>query len=224
MYLRHEDVTTRINLKDHTFRDVTRTPVEEFESALLDFTPHTHTHSTSEKDAWICQVPTQDLLEEDERMIDNIAQKGEYIPIHFPEDDIDPYEWLHTLSTIDVCALPPQTQFCDERGYEIVSIRVITVVEGKRVDSNWPKELFALNIGPDDVSLVDIFATTDFEYDYLGIDSAGYINESGDSCENDEIVPEDELEKVRILLRGRESVYVRGDATRTLCKTKRTTV
>ena len=120
--------------------------------------PHTHTDSTSEKDAWICQVPTQDLLEEDERMIDKITQKGEYIPIPFSEDDIDPYEWLHSLSTIDVCALPPQTQFCDERGYEIVPIRVITVVEGKRVDSNWPKELFALNIGPDDVSLVDVSA------------------------------------------------------------------
>ena len=75
----------------------------------------------------------------------------------FPKDDIDPYEWLHTLSTIDVCAIPPQTQFCDERGYEIVPVRVITVVEGKRVDSNWPKELFALNIGPDDVSIVDMF-------------------------------------------------------------------
>ena len=141
LYLTHEDVTIRINLKDHTFRDVTQTPVEEFESATSDFTPHAHTDFTSEKDAWICQIPTQDLLEEDERMVDNITQKGEYIPIPFQEDDIDPYEWLHTLSTIDVCALPPQTQFCDERGYEIVPIRVITVVEGKRVDSNWPKEL-----------------------------------------------------------------------------------
>ena len=129
LYLRHEDVTTRINLKDHTFRDVTRTPVEEFESATSDFTPHTHTDSTSEKDAWICQIPTQELLDEDERMMDNITKQGEYIPIPFPEDDIDPYEWLHTLSTIDVCALPPQTQFCDERGYEIVPIRVITVVD-----------------------------------------------------------------------------------------------
>ena len=75
------------------------------------------------------------------------------------------------------------------------------------MDSNWPKELLALNIGPDDVSLVDV-STSDSEYDYLGIDSAGYINESGDSCENDEIVPEEELEKVQILLRGRESILL----------------
>ena len=67
LYLRHEDVMTRINLKDHTFRDVTRTPVEEFKSATSDFTPCTHTDSTSVKDAWICQTPSQDLLEEDQR-------------------------------------------------------------------------------------------------------------------------------------------------------------
>ena len=54
---------------------------------------------------------------------------------------------------------------------------------------------------------MDVFAT-DSEYDYLGIDSAGYINESEDSCENDEIVPEEELEKVQILLRGRESILL----------------
>ena len=45
----------------------------------------------------------------------------------FLEDDIDPYEWSHTLLTIDMCALPPQTQFCDEYGYDIVPVRVISV-------------------------------------------------------------------------------------------------
>ena len=207
LYLRHKDVTTRINLKDHTFRDVTHTPVEEFESATSDLTPHTHTDSTSEKDVWICQTPTPELLDEDERMMDKITKQGEYIPIPFLEDDIDPYEWLHTLSTIDVCALPPQTQFCDERGYEIMPVRVITVVDEKRVDSNWPKELLALNIGPDDVSLVDV-STSDSEYDYLGIDSAGYINESSDSREIDEIEPEEQREKIQILLRGHESILL----------------
>ena len=39
-----------------------------------------------------------------------------YVPEPFLEDDIDPYEWLNTMLTIDVCALPPQTQFCDEDG------------------------------------------------------------------------------------------------------------
>ena len=53
-----------------------------------------------------------------------------------------------------------------------------------------------------------MFFASDSEYDYLGIDSAGYINEGEDNCENDEIVPEEELEKVCVLLRGRESVML----------------
>ena len=195
LYLRHEDVTTRINFKDHTFSDVTQTPVEEFESATSDFTPRTHTNSTSAKDAWICHTPSQDLLEEDERYVDGITKKGEYIPVPLLEDGIDPYEWLHTLSTIDVCEIPPQTQFCDEQGYEIVPVRVIIVVEGKRVDSNWPEEILVLKIGPHDVSLVDV-STTESECDYLGIGGAGYINDSDDNCSKEEIVPEEELEKV----------------------------
>ena len=66
-----------------------------------------------------------------------------------------------------------------------------------------------MNIGPDDVSIVDV-STTDPEYDYLGIDSAEYINESEGDFGNNEIVPEAELEKVRVLLKGRESILLQG--------------
>ena len=111
LYLKHEDVTTHVNLKDRT-----------------------HTDSTSVKDAQIFQTPSQDLLEESERQIDKLIKIQDYIPAPFSKDDIDPYEWLHTLSTIDVCALPPQTQFCDEYGYEIVPVRVISVANIRTKD------------------------------------------------------------------------------------------
>ena len=93
-----------------------------------------------------------------------------------------------------MCALPPQTQFCDERGYEIVPVRVITVVEGKKVDSNLAKRALALNIGPDDVSIVDVSAT-DFEYDYLEIDSSGYIHRSRLKCFHEPLT-DDMLERM----------------------------
>ena len=32
------------------------------------------------------------------------------------------------MATIDTCALPSVTQFCDEDGYDIVPIRVVTLV------------------------------------------------------------------------------------------------
>ena len=33
LYLRHEGVITRVNLRNHEYRDVTHSPVEEFDSA-----------------------------------------------------------------------------------------------------------------------------------------------------------------------------------------------
>ena len=83
-------------------------PVEEFESATSNFAPHTSKDSTSvNKDAWICQTPSQELLEEDKKQTNHLIKAKDYISLQFLEDDIDPYEWSHTLSTIDVCALPP---------------------------------------------------------------------------------------------------------------------
>ena len=90
LYLRHEDVTTRVNLKDHTFRDVTRTPVDEFESASSDLTPRTSTATTSVQDAWICETPSQDLLEEDRKQTDYLINIKDYIPIPFPEGQFRP--------------------------------------------------------------------------------------------------------------------------------------
>ena len=98
LYLRHENATTQVSMKDHTYRDVTQTPMEEFESATSDFTPQTSTDATSIKDAWIFQVPSQDKLEEDKKQMDRLIKVKDYVPEPFSEDDIDPYEWSHTLS------------------------------------------------------------------------------------------------------------------------------
>ena len=45
-----------------------------------------------------------------------------------PNDEDASQEWMHILATIDNCALPSATRFCDEDGYDIVPIRVITPV------------------------------------------------------------------------------------------------
>ena len=94
---------------------------------------HTQTLPVS-RTAWIFQTPSQDLLEESERKFDKLIKIQDYILVPFLEDDIDPYEWLHTLSTIDVCTIPPQTQFCDEYGHNIVPIRVIFVAYTRTKD------------------------------------------------------------------------------------------
>ena len=47
-----------------------------------------------------------------------------YVPMSFPEHLLEPQEWIHVLSTLDVCAFPKQTKFCDPDGYDIIPIRM----------------------------------------------------------------------------------------------------
>lgn len=53
------------------------------------------------------------------------------------------------------------------------------------------------------ISIVDI-SSIESDYPYLELYSAGYLRESDFDLEDDEIVPMEKLEKVRMLLMGRE--------------------
>lgn len=130
--------------------------MENFESATSDFTPQTSTDATSVKDAWIFQVPSQDKLEEDAKQTNQLIKAEEYISQPFPKDDIDPYEWSHTLATLDVCALPPMTKFCDEDGYEVVLVRVVSIVHSEPKDSSNPEVPLILHKERKATSLEDL--------------------------------------------------------------------
>ena len=49
-------------------------------------------------------------------------------PIMELDEEDASQEWMHLLATIDTCAISSPTQFCDEDGYDVVPIRVITPV------------------------------------------------------------------------------------------------
>ena len=50
-----------------------------------------------------------------------------YIPQPTSVVAIEEQEWIHILSTIDVVALSKGTQFCDEMGYNVSPILIISV-------------------------------------------------------------------------------------------------
>ena len=56
------------------------------------------------------------------------------------------HAWMHVVAPIDTCALPKKTQFCDEKGYNIVlicTIQVINSPKGCTIDSE--NEIFYHN-------------------------------------------------------------------------------
>ena len=59
LYLRHDSVITRVNLKNHSYRDVTRSPVDEFDSASSEATRITV--SDGKEELWMCGASRKDF-------------------------------------------------------------------------------------------------------------------------------------------------------------------
>lgn len=51
-----------------------------------------------------------------------------YAPIPFSEEKLERVEWNHVLATLDVCTLNYGIQLCDEKGYDIVPIFTVGVM------------------------------------------------------------------------------------------------
>ena len=54
IYLRQQEAITRINVTDHSFRDVARTPVEDFESATITTRSSKPSWMNSTSHLWMC--------------------------------------------------------------------------------------------------------------------------------------------------------------------------
>ncbi|MCO5546848.1 hypothetical protein L7F22_000285 [Adiantum nelumboides] len=132
LYLRHDGVTTRVNLSTHEYRDVAKLPVADFESATTSKALGSKSNQSEEGDIFLlCDFEKMDQMAQHSAITD---QKIIELSIQTPQDDINDdeasQEWMHILATIDTCALPLATRFCDEDGYDIVPIRVVTPVNG----------------------------------------------------------------------------------------------
>ena len=68
LYLRHDDVTTQVNLVYYTYRDVITTPVDDFDSFSSGLTPNSADSSDYLENAWIFQTPTEEILAENRHL------------------------------------------------------------------------------------------------------------------------------------------------------------
>ena len=122
-----------------------------------------------------------------------------YIPILFQEEELEPVEWNHVLATLDVCTLNHGIKFCDEDGYDIIPIRMVRVLDQEEsVNQPASRERFH----QDEVSIEDLSEGMNAIAD----DELEEHDHSDTGSDDDFEVPESELEKVRMLLRGRQEV------------------
>ena len=120
----------------------------------------------------------------------------QFIHVPYPEEKFEPVKWGHCLVAIDVCTLNHGKKFCDEEGYDIVPIQMVAIVNDDRVESNpMEKERFHW----EEVLVEDLPLAKSANDELCGDDN---------DLDDDFIVLESELEKVRMLLKGREGVEV----------------
>src|SRR5271170_600170 len=135
IYLRKQEAITRINLANHSYRDVARTPVENFESATTRAKSSVPSWIAPHKEIWMCGASEEGGSKGD---LDISACDEAYIPEPFPEADLEPSGWRDILATLDVCVneVTP-TVFCDEEGYDLAPFQMIRVIpENETIPDN----------------------------------------------------------------------------------------
>ena len=201
LYLHHDDVTTRVNLVDYTYRDVITTPVDDFDSFSSGLTPNFADSSGYLENAWIFQSPTEEILAEDRLLTDKALMEKDYVPSPFPEHLMDDHEWMHILAALDTCTVYNGPQFCDDDDKEIIPIRMVNL-------THYVPECEDFHLIREAISVITDLSSSEESCHFYEKDKSGYVREDYFDTEDDDFVPEIELEKVRILLREREAIVL----------------
>ena len=56
LYLRHKNAIVRVNLDDHSYRDVTKSPIEDVDTTSYELSQELASEGTQEEGAWLCEV------------------------------------------------------------------------------------------------------------------------------------------------------------------------
>ena len=104
LYLRHEGVITRVNLKTHSYRDVTHSPVDEFDSGSSNESGRTL--SEGRADLWVCGASRRSICLDGSDWDRSVMDELRTFQYRFQSIKLDPQEWHDILATLDVSALP----------------------------------------------------------------------------------------------------------------------
>ena len=123
------ETTTRINMKNHSYRDVKQTPVEDFDSATMTGSEIPAWLGQS-KELWMCGASQCGSLKREECILERAIEDKDYAAEPFPEEALEPLEWQKIVATLDVCATQdcPTIKFCDAEGFDVVPYYMMSVI------------------------------------------------------------------------------------------------
>ncbi|MCO5579057.1 hypothetical protein L7F22_032909 [Adiantum nelumboides] len=90
---------------------------------------------------WMCGASNSGELTKEECILERSVTDEAYIPEPFPEHLFEPFGWTQILSTLDICVneLTP-TKFCDEEGYDLVTLQMASGILESGLESNENEE------------------------------------------------------------------------------------
>ena len=119
IYLWHAH-TTRIDLKDHSYKDVAHTPIRDMIS-MVEPKDSMPSWIANGRPLWLSAAVEEEKEEGD-------ASLEDYIPKPFPKHEFEPHGWWDILETLDVCANVHATKHCDNEGCDLISMNIVNVV------------------------------------------------------------------------------------------------
>ncbi|MCO5577795.1 hypothetical protein L7F22_031628 [Adiantum nelumboides] len=126
-------------MKDHSYRDVAKTLVQDYDSTIINGNgvPWMQTKAH----IWMCGASDNGDLTKEECILERSVTDEAYIPEPFPEHLFEPFGWTQILSTLDIYVnkLTP-TKFCDEEGYDLVTLQMASVILESRSESDENEE------------------------------------------------------------------------------------
>ncbi|MCO5565132.1 hypothetical protein L7F22_018803 [Adiantum nelumboides] len=154
-------------MKDHNYRDVAKTPMQNYDSTIINGNgvPWMQTKAH----IWMCGASDNGDLTKEECILERSVTDEAYIPEPFPEHLFEPFGWTQILSTLDVCVneLTP-TKFCDEKGYDLVTLQMASVIleSGSESDENEENSTQKVECSRivEEISVIDIEKQTEDEF------------------------------------------------------------
>ena len=78
-------------------------------------------------DLWACGVWECNSEDKQEWKGDRSYEDSDYVLEPFPQEQLEPLEWIQILATLDVCENETtSTKFCDDEGYDIICFNMVS--------------------------------------------------------------------------------------------------
>ena len=177
-----------MSLFDHTYRDVVKNPIDDFESFSFGLSPPKADSSCYLENAWLFQEPIEKALDENKYLTDKALEEEDYMPHPFLDYLLDDHEWIHILAALDTCTTRNGPQFCDDDDQSIVPIQMVIL-------QKYVSDLKEVNLVREFISVTDLSSSEDSSHS-LGCDESRYGIDDSWFNDDKDIVPEVELEKV----------------------------